>query len=188
MLGQGTTQEDMDEALWVMQRQHLTNPKATTWIDLELHHSRVDPARIGLDDVTYDDIPMSQLSTGMDQIIGETTTAKKIKDGLEKVRKRDNNHIADGNWISECKKSEARKRFDEEWRSFFDDSKVTDLDIEEICVGIEKVFQDKRESINRKHGKEGGGEGEMELFGYEGAGGRSPLKKTRYGALGPKSR
>ena len=71
MLGQGTTQEDMDEALWVMQRQHLTNPKATTWIDLELHHSGVDPARIGLDDVTYDDIPMSQLSTGMDQIIGE---------------------------------------------------------------------------------------------------------------------
>ena len=77
----------MDEALWVMQRQHLTNPKATTWIDLELHHSGVDPSRIGLDDVTYDDIPMSQLSTGMDQIIGETTTAKKLRTGWKRYER-----------------------------------------------------------------------------------------------------
>ena len=53
--GHGTTQADLEETLWVLQCANQTNPKATTWVDLELHHSGIHPDTIGVDNVDIDD-------------------------------------------------------------------------------------------------------------------------------------
>ena len=81
----GTTQDDLDEALWVLKCHRQMKPLATTWVDLELHLKNTDPSSIGKDNVDYNDIPFSQLSAGMREVVEETSTAKKTKDSMEKV-------------------------------------------------------------------------------------------------------
>ena len=78
-LGMGSSQEDLNEALWVLQRQRCTNPKSTAWVDLEMHHSNMDPTAIGMEDIDYNDLPLSQLSTGMKEILRESKSAKKLR-------------------------------------------------------------------------------------------------------------
>ena len=116
ILGDGTSQEDFDEALWVMQRQHRTNPTSTTWLDLELYHAGVDPSMIGMEDCDYDDIPQSQLSAGMKDIIVDTKAGEAMKASLKQSQKRKSSGH-DENIISDSKKEEARKLFQEEWKS-----------------------------------------------------------------------
>ena len=42
------------------------------------------------------------------------------------------------------------------------------------------MFERQRGVLNRRHGKVGGGKGRLELYGQEGGGCHSPLKKTKY--------
>ena len=76
---------------WVMDRQHRTDPKSITWVDLELHHAGVNPLLIGMEDCDYDDTPLSQLATGMKDIIVETKTAE--ADTSDKDVISDSNHF-----------------------------------------------------------------------------------------------
>ena len=79
ILGDGTTEADYKNAMWVLGRQKQRNPKTTTWKDLQLKHTRVDQKTIGMDDVNFDNLPLSQLSHGMHKVVKETKTAAEIK-------------------------------------------------------------------------------------------------------------
>ena len=143
----------------MLRRQQQTNPLATTWVDLELHLAGINPASIGMDNVDYDNIPLSQLSTGMNHLVGETSTAKKIKDGLKAVTaKRKKDHTNTGT-ITDNRRDFARKNFVENWKGFLDDSKVTDDDLDWLCEGLDSLFAAGRDRINKCHGSAGGGVG-----------------------------
>ena len=79
ILGEGTTESDYKDAMWVLGRQKQMNPKTTTWKDLQLKHANIDPKTIGMDNVNYDDLPLSQLSHGMHKVVKETKTSTEIK-------------------------------------------------------------------------------------------------------------
>ena len=79
ILGEGTTESDYKDAMWVLGRQKQRNPKTTTWKDLQLKHARVDQKTIGMDDVNFDNLPLSQLSHGMHKDVNETKTSVEIK-------------------------------------------------------------------------------------------------------------
>lgn len=71
-----------------MQHMKKTLPKATTWIDLQLHREGVDPKSIVYNDVDFDDIPTLQLSHGMYQIANITNASQRFQDGLSASQKR----------------------------------------------------------------------------------------------------
>ena len=37
ILGKDTTEDDLKQAMWVMQRKNASKPQATTWLDLQMH-------------------------------------------------------------------------------------------------------------------------------------------------------
>ena len=83
-LGQNTTQEDLDEALWVMKRENQTNSRATTWLDLQLHLAGVDAVSIGMEDHDDpDDIPLSQLVAGMQETSVMSIASNRLKEAIE---------------------------------------------------------------------------------------------------------
>lgn len=181
ILGPGTSQEDLDEALWVMQRTNQSKGKATTWIDLQLHREGVDPKSIGYDDVDFDDIPSSQLSHGMHQIASITAAAQSLHEGLNASQKRASDGKLKCDTRSYDLRETSRKVFADDWKSFIEDAKVTDQDIDDLTEKMTLVFAEVRGKVNARYGKAGGGSGKMELYGQEG-GGNSPVKKTKYGA------
>ena len=75
-----------------------------------------------------------------------------------------------------------RKFITEGLKEFHEDSKCSDLDIEEIKDGIAQVFRRQRDKINARYGKNGGGEGKIELFGHEN-GDNSPIKYSEHSML-----
>ena len=79
ILGEGTTEADYNDAMWMLGRQKQRSPKMTTWKDLQLKHASVDQKTIGMDDVDFDNLPLYQLSHGMHKVVNETKTAAEIK-------------------------------------------------------------------------------------------------------------
>lgn len=139
----------------MLRRQQQTNPLATMWVDLKLQIAGINPASIGMDNVDYDNIPLSQLSTGMNQLVEATSTAKKLKDGVKAVTaKRKKGHTNTGT-VTDNKRKCARKHFMENWKGFLDDSKVTDDDVEWLCEGLESLFAAGRDRINKHCGSAG---------------------------------
>ena len=68
LLGKNTTEDDLAEAMWVLERANWSHPKAITWMDLILHTSGTTAVDIGLDD--YDnpkDMTLHDLSAGMNE-------------------------------------------------------------------------------------------------------------------------
>ncbi len=88
VLGPETTEDDLKEALWVIQREQRTEALATTWIDFQMHLDGHDVGDMWSDDLGLDDMPLSQLSAGMDRTTHITAANLKIKEGIEKARKR----------------------------------------------------------------------------------------------------
>ena len=87
ILGEGTTEADYKDAMWVLGRQKEANPKTTTWKDLQLKHANVDQKSVGMDDVDFDNLPLSQLSHGMHTVVNETKTAAEIKKAVSGVNR-----------------------------------------------------------------------------------------------------
>ena len=79
IFGEGTTEDDYNDAMWVLGRKKQKNPKTTTWKDLQLKRANVDHKSVGMDDVDFDNLPLSQLSHGMHAVVKETKTAAEIK-------------------------------------------------------------------------------------------------------------
>ena len=75
----------------------------------------------------------------------------------------------------------ARKGIADMWRDFGEDPRVTDDNINELYKRLEDGFRKKNKVINKRCNKAGGGKRKMEMYGHQGAGGKSPLKKTNYG-------
>ena len=42
IFGEGTTEDDYNDAMWVLGRKKQKNPKTTTWKDLQLKRANVD--------------------------------------------------------------------------------------------------------------------------------------------------
>ena len=186
VLGEGTSNEDYNDAIWVLDRATGINPKTTTWVDLQLKHAGVKPDSIGLDNVSYDDIPLSQLSHGMQEVIKESKTAAKIKKAIDDVsKKRKTTYSASSHRTDDTLDTE-RKHFADMWKDFGDDPRVTDRDIMELSERLKKGFEEQMKVINKRCGKAGGGRGRMEMYGHQGGEGKSPVKRTKYGVLGKK--
>ena len=66
------------------------------------------------------------------------------------------------------------------FKSFNEDAKSSDQEFIDIKQGIDEVFERQRGVMRIRHGNVGGGEGHLELYGQEGGGCHSPLKKTKY--------
>ena len=93
ILGEGTTEADYKDAMWVLRRQKQRNPKTTTWKDLQLKHASVDQKTIGMDNVNFDNLPLSQLSHGMYKVANESKTAAEIKKNSFRGGKDENEYI-----------------------------------------------------------------------------------------------
>jgi len=75
--------EYLNEALWVTKREHQTYPRATTWLDLQLHLAGVDAASIGMEDHDDpDDIPLSQFVAGMQETSVMSIAGNRLKKKL----------------------------------------------------------------------------------------------------------
>ena len=72
-------------------------------------------------------------------------------------------------------------------RDFGEDPRVTDDDINELYKRLDDGFREQTKVINKRCGKAEGEKRKMEMYGHQGAGGNSPLKKTKYG-VGKKRR
>ena len=104
-----------------------------------MHHANIDPASIEIEDNDYDNILLPPLSTGMVEIMKETRSTQKIKASLQKVRTRKCKFCSFGERTDE-KREIARNMFADDWKSFLEDAKVTDDDIDTIVDGISRVF------------------------------------------------
>jgi len=68
LLGKYTTEDDLAEAMWVLERINQSNPKATTWMDLMLHTSGITAVDVGLYDYNNpEDMTLHDLSAGMNE-------------------------------------------------------------------------------------------------------------------------
>lgn len=153
VLGIGTTNEDLEEVLWVLQHQLQTKPLVATWVDLELHLANINPASTGMNNIGYDDIPLSQLSA-----------AKKIKGSRKAVtatRKKTGSYTGT---ITDNKHEAAKKQFVDDWKGFLEDAKATHDKIDWLCEGLESLFVVGRDQINNHCGSDGGGRGNGNIW------------------------
>ena len=86
---------------------------------------------------------------------------------------------SEGIWAYDERKNVRKNTYDL-FKSFNEDANARYQDFIDIKQGINKVFEHQRGVMNRRYGKVGGGEVCLELYGQEGGGYHSPLKKTKY--------
>ena len=154
--------------MWVLGRQKQSRPKTTTWKDLKLKDASADQKSIGMDDVDFDNIPLSQLSHGMHTVVNETRAAAEIKKAVSEVgKKRKSTYSSDTHRTSD-KLEVARKGISDMWRDFSEDPRVTDKDINELYKRLEEGFREQTKVINKRCGKAGGGKRRMEMYGSQG--------------------
>ena len=170
ILGEGTTDADYNDAMWVLGRQKQSCPKTTTWKDLQLKDTSVDQKSIGMDDVDFDNIPLSQLSHGMHTVVNETRAAAEIKKAVSEVGKKRKSTYSSNTHRTSDKLEVARKGISDMWRDFSEDPRVTDKDINELYKRLEDGFREQAKVINKRCGKAGGGKRKMEMYGHQGGG------------------
>ena len=170
IFGEGTTEDDYNDAMWVLGRKKQKNPKTTTWKDLQLKRANVDHKSVGMDDVDFDNLPLSQLSHGMHAVVNETKTAAEIKKAISEVDKMGKVMYSTNTHKTNDKLEVARKGIADMWRDFGEDPRVTDDDIDELYKRLEDGFREQAKVINRRSGKAGGGKRKMEVYGHKGGG------------------
>ena len=153
----------------------------TTWKDLQLKNANVDQKSVGMDDVDFDNLPLSQLSHGMHSVVNETKTAAEIKKAVSEVGKMSKSTYASKTHRTNDTLEVARKGIADMWRDFGEDPRITDNDINELYKRLEDGFREQTKAINKRCGKAGGGKRKMEMYGHKGGGANSPLKETKYG-------
>ena len=134
-----------------------------------------------MDDVDFDNLPLSQLSHGMHTVVNETKTAAEIKKAVSEVGKKRKSTYASKTHRTNDTLEVARKGIADMWRDFGEDPRITDNDINELYKRLEDGFREQTKAINKRCGKAGGGKRKMEMYGHKGGGANSPLKETKYG-------
>ena len=183
ILGKNTTKDDLTEAMWVLDRGKRKNPKATTWMDLMLHTSGTTAFDVGLEDYENpEDMTLHDLSSGMNEYKNLSEQNLRMQEALQNISqyKEDGDLTKTEDIRTYDVRENVRKYTYDLFKSFNEDAKARDQDFLDIKKGIEEVFERQRGVLNRRHGKVGGGKGRLELYGQEGGGCHSPLKKTKY--------
>ena len=135
-------------------------------------------------DVDNDFIDEMNMGVGMSEIVNLTPLALKLQADVENSAKK--RGLEDDNRFTrtDLARSSARKKFHDQWKSFIDDPRVSDEDIDHLSDQLSAVFSQMWDDINKRYPKVGGGPNIMELQGHLGSY-RSPAKKTCYGATRP---
>lgn len=112
----GTAKEDLDKELWVMCHANQSSPKTATWLDLQMNWTNVSPEDTGMNDVDCDCMLLSQLSHGMHNMVRTTSSAEKLKSGIERAKRK---HSAEGSKngtrMDEIR-HDSRKKFVDKWK------------------------------------------------------------------------
>ena len=137
-----------------------------------------------MENVSYDELPLNQLSHGMHKIVNETRASRRLKSSIDRVSNK-KLKVGPDTHRSNDKVEKARKSLYAMLKEMEDDPRVTDTDIDAFTNGVKKLHSERMDVVNKRHGKKGGGHGKIEMYGHEGAGPDSPLRKTAYGSLKP---
>ena len=142
-----------------MKRKKQTVPKATTWKDLMLHlyHDDISQDDIGMNDTAYESIPASQMRVGMTEVCQLTPVAKNIQAKLDQASQNLKGYGGQNAMRLDTVREGLRKQLNEQWKSFQEDPRVSDADLEDISEQLASVFAQAREKVNCRFGKNGGG-------------------------------
>jgi len=157
ILGPNTTQEDLDEALWVLD--HEGSGNTTTWIDLQLHLEGINPTDIGMDYCDDpDDLPLHQLFSGINQLVSISAYASKLHAGIANAEG-DVNVEADvtTNHLKYKYRQSFWKWFDDEMKSVIDNLIVTDAHSEGLKSRMKSLFSEFQDETIDIYGVEGRG-------------------------------
>ncbi len=136
--------------MWVMQREQQSKPVVTTWTDLQMHLLGHNVGDIWSDDNGLDDIPLSQLCAGMDRTTHLTDANLKLKEGIEKARKKRKTEsgIDDDLCRPDEEWDDVRALFMAKYKSAREDSRVIMKQKERLIDDINATFDRLWDDVN----------------------------------------
>ena len=149
ILSEGTTEDDYREAMWVLDRQK--KGKSTSWIDLVMYTSEIEPSDAGLDD--YDDpdeIPLAALTTGMKEYTSVSESNKHIQKAIERSSSKNKEESTQKSVRTYSLREEIVKYVYDGFKSFNEDAKCSDERMKMIKSDIEMVYRKHRLEINKE--------------------------------------